>query len=246
MTSEITRKYLLLNRMPWPNFDGYGSRRTFLQMGLAAVLLAPGSSCPASSAETETSPKKIIAFGDSLTAGLGLPSDVAFPAVLEKALRTEGYNVTIVNAGVSGETASGGLARLDWTIGDGADGVILELGANDMLRGINPEVTEAALDAVLAKLKVRKIKVMIAGMKATPSLGPEYKSRFDAIYPALAQKYDAPLYPFLLDGVAGVPALKQNDGLHPNSVGVAHIVKGIMPTVRAFLDQLGTKAARQE
>ena len=246
MTSEITRKYLLLNRMPWPNFDGYGSRRTFLQMGLAAVLLAPGSSCPASSAETETSPKKIIAFGDSLTAGLGLPSDVAFPAVLEKALRTEGYNVTIVNAGVSGETASGGLARLDWTIGDSADGVILELGANDMLRGINPEVTEAALDAVLAKLKVRKIKVMIAGMKATPSLGPEYKARFDAIYPALAKKYDAPLYPFLLDGVAWVPALKQNDGLHPNSAGVAHIVKGIMPTVRAFLDQLGTKAARQE
>jgi acyl-CoA thioesterase-1 len=246
MTSKIIRKSLLLNRMPWPSFDGYGSRRTFLQTGFAALFLACGLSCKASSAEMELPALKIIAFGDSLTAGLGLPSGDALPAVLEKALRAEGYHVSIVNAGVSGETASGGLSRLNWAIADVADGVILELGANDMLRGINPEVTEAALDAILATLKARKIKVMIAGMKASPSLGPEYKARFDAIYPALAKKYETPLYPFLLDGVAGVPALKQNDGLHPNGAGVARIVQGMIPTVRAFLDELDTKAARQE
>jgi len=204
-------------------------------MAFAAVLFAPARSRPASSAELKPA-LKIIAFGDSIIAGRGLPSDDALPAVLEKALRREGYNVIVVNAGVSGETASGGLARLDWTIGDGADGVILELGANDMLRGINPEVTEAALDAILAALKARKIKVLIAGMKAAPSLGPEYKARFDAIYPALAKKYGVPLYPFLLDGVAGVPALNQSDGMHPNSAGVEIIAKGILPEVRVLLD----------
>ncbi len=187
---------------------------------------------------------RLVALGDSLTAGYGLPSDEAFPAVLEKVLRAEGANVTIVNAGVSGDTASGGLARLDWTIGDGADGVILELGANDMLRGINPGVTEAALDAILAGLKARKIKVLIVGMKATPNLGPEYKARFDAIYPALAKKYDAPLYPFLLEGVAGVQSLNQFDGMHPNSAGVEIIVKGILPKVQALLDQVAQRSCR--
>ncbi len=146
---------------------------------------------------------KIIAFGDSLTAGFGLAADAAFPAVLEKTLRAEGYAVSVVNAGVSGDTASGGQARLAWSLGDGADGVILELGANDMLRGVDPEVTKAALDAILGELKARNIKVLIAGMKAASSLGEDYKRRFDAIYPALAKKYGAPLYPFFLEGVAG-------------------------------------------
>jgi acyl-CoA thioesterase I len=235
MTAEIARKSRLLHRKPRPKPGGNGSRRIFLQMAFAAVLFAPGSSRPASSAELKPA-LKIVAFGDSIIAGRGLPNDDALPAVLERALRREGYNVIIVNAGVSGETASGGLARLDWTIGDGADGVILELGANDMLRGINPEVTEAALDAILAALKARKIKVLIAGMKAAPGLGPEYKARFDAIYPALAKKYGVPLYPFILDGVAGVPALNQSDGTHPNSAGVEIIAKGILPEVRALLD----------
>jgi acyl-CoA thioesterase-1 len=203
-------------------------------------------SCPARSAAKETAPLKIIAFGDSLVAGFGLAVDAAFPAVLEKTLRAEGYAVSVVNAGVSGDTASGGQARLDWALTDGADGVILELGANDMLRGVDPEVTKAALDAILGKLKARNIKVLIAGMKAAPNLGQDYKARFDAIYPALAKKYDAPLYPFFLEGVAGEPALKLGDGLHPNPAGVERIVKGILPAVRAFVHQFGAKAARSD
>ncbi|MCI0465576.1 MAG: arylesterase [Beijerinckiaceae bacterium] len=194
----------------------------------------------------ETAPIRIVALGDSLTAGHGLPEGDSFPAKLETVLRASGYNVTIVNAGVSGDTASGGLARLEWAIGDGADGVILELGANDMLRGIDPSVTKAALDSILAKLKARKIKFLIAGMKATPTLGPEYKTRFDAIYPALAKKYGALLYPFFLEGVTAEPSLNQGDGLHPNSAGVAHIVAAIFPTVRAFLAQYGASGAKQE
>ena len=223
---------------------GYGHRRAFLQ--LSAALLLAALSSPARSATKDTPPLKIIAFGDSLVAGYGLAADAAFPAVLEKTLRAEGYHVTVVNAGVSGDTASGGQARLDWALGDGADGVILELGANDMLRGVDPEVTKAALDAILGELKARNIKALIAGMKATPNLGRDYKTRFDAIYPALAKKYDAPLYPFFLEGVADEPALKLGDGVHPNPAGVERIVKGILPSARAFLDQFGAKAARSE
>jgi acyl-CoA thioesterase I len=124
--------------------------------------------------------------------------------------------------------------------------VILELGGNDMLRGVDPDVTKAALDAILAKLKARNIKVLIAGMKALPSLGQEFKTRFDAIYPGLAKKYEAPLYPHFLEGVIGEPALELGDGLHPNPAGVERIVKGILPAVRAFVAQFGAKAARRE
>lgn len=189
---------------------------------------------------------KIIAFGDSLTAGYGLAAGAAFPAVLEKALRAEGYLVTIVNAGVSGDTASGGQARLAWALTDGADGVILELGANDMLRGVDPDVTKAALDAILGELKARNIKVLIAGMKAPSNLGQDYKTRFDAIYPALAKKYDAPLYPFILEGVVGEPALKLGDGMHPNPAGVERMVKSILPYVRAFVDQFGANVSGRD
>lgn len=184
---------------------------------------------------------KLVAFGDSLTAGYQIPADAAFPVILEKALQTEGYRVRIINAGVSGDTASDGLARLNWTLGEGADGVILELGANDMLRGLDPDVTKAALDSILAELKSREIKVLIAGMKATPSLGKEYKARFDAIYPELATKYGALLYPFFLEGVAGEPGLRLNDGLHPSPKGVERIVTGFLPSAREFLAQLGAK-----
>jgi acyl-CoA thioesterase-1 len=224
---------------PW----GYGPRRAFLQLSAALPLLG-ALACAAASAATEA-PLKIVAFGDSLVAGYGLAADAAFPSVLQKKLRTEGYNVKLVNAGVSGDTTTGGLARLDWTLSDGADGVILELGANDMLRGVDPEVTKAALDTILARLKARNIKVLIAGMKATPSLGPEYKTRFDAIYPDLAKKYGTPLYPFFLDGVAGEPALELPDHLHPNPAGVERIVDGILPSMHGFLEQLGEKAARK-
>jgi acyl-CoA thioesterase-1 len=242
MPSDYARKTVPPNPMPRPG--KYGDRRVFLQTAAAAALLAGALARPACSTAKDEPQQKIIAFGDSLVAGLGLPAGTTFSAVLEKALRAEGYPVTIINAGVSGETASGGLARLDWTIGGGADGLILELGANDMMRGIDPGVTKAALDAILSKLKARNIRVLIAGMKASPSLGPEYKASFDAIYPALAKKYEAPLYPFFLDGVTGDPTLNQGDGLHPNSAGVAHIVKGILPSVRALLDQFGAKAAQ--
>ena len=185
---------------------------------------------------------KIIVFGDSLVAGPGLAAEATFPSLLEARLSQEGYHVTMVNAGVSGDTSSGGLARLDWALAGGADGLILELGANDMLRGVDPEVTKAALDGILPKLKARNIKVLIAGMKANPSLGEPYQTRFDAIYPDLAKKYDALLYPFFLDGVAGVPALQFPDHLHPNAAGVARMVEGILPLVRVFLDELGRKA----
>jgi acyl-CoA thioesterase-1 len=234
----------MLNPMPRPRPGGYGHRRALLQ--ISAALLLAALACPARPAAKETPPLKIIAFGDSLVAGFSLAADATFPAVLEKALRAEGCAVTVINAGVSGDTASGGEARLDWALGDGADGVILELGGNDMLRGVDPEVTKAALDAILSELKKRNIRVLIAGMKAVSSLGQDYRTRFDAIYPALARKYDAPLYPFFLEGVADEPALKLGDGLHPNAAGVERIVKGILPDVRAFVDQFGAKAARSE
>lgn len=230
------------NPLGQPALAEYGDRRAFLQSSAALLLAATVG--PATGFAAEVGPKiKLIAFGDSLSAGFQLPAEAAFPAVLETLLRKDGYDVAIVNAGVSGDTASGGLARLDWTLAEGADGLILELGANDMLRGIDPDVTKAALDGILAELKARDIKVLIAGMQATPSLGKEYKTRFDAIFPNLAAKHGAPLYPFFLDGVAGDPKLRLADGLHPNAAGVERIAQGILPTVRAFLAGFGDKAA---
>jgi acyl-CoA thioesterase-1 len=243
MPSETARETALPNPTQ-SSPGGYGHRRAFFQ--LPAALLLGALAWPTGSAATEPPPLRIIAFGDSLVAGFGLAADAAFPAVLEKTLRAEGYHVMVVNAGVSGDTASGGQARLAWALGYGADGVILELGANDMLRGVDPEVTKAALDGILGELKARNVKVLIAGMKAASSLGEGYKRRFDAIYPSLAKKYDAPLYPFFLEGVAGEPALKLGDGLHPNPAGVERIVKGILPLVHTFVDQLGAKAVRSE
>jgi acyl-CoA thioesterase I len=178
---------------------------------------------------------KLVAFGDSLTAGYLLPADAAFPVVLEKALRGAGYDVRISNAGVSGDTAEDGLARLDWALQDGADGVILELGANDMLRGIDPAHARATLDAILAKLAARHIKVLMAGMLASPSLGAEYGRAFDAIYPALAAKYKVPLYPFFLQGVRGDRSLELADGHHPNRDGVRKIVAQMLPLTENFL-----------
>ncbi len=180
----------------------------------------------------------LVALGDSLTAGYDLPQEAAFPMVLEQALRRDGYDVSVVNAGVSGNTAADGLARLDWSVNDGADGVILELGANDMLRGFDPGHTKGLLDQIVASLEARHIKVLIAGMLATPSLGAEYQKSFDNIYPELAAKYRAPLYPFFLKGVTGHTDLVLADGLHPNAAGVKTIVAGILPAVEAFLTTL--------
>lgn len=173
----------------------------------------------------------IVGFGDSLMAGFGLGPGDGFTDKLQAALRAKGHDVTVANAGVSGDTSSGGLARLDWSVPDGTRLVILELGANDMLRGVSPSITEKNLDDMLAKLKARKIAVLLAGMRAAPNLGADYQNAFDAIYPKLAAKYDVPLYPFFLDGVAGQSGLQLEDGLHPNPKGVAAMVERIMPAV---------------
>ncbi len=206
---------------------------------LLCFALATGFSARAQGAAMR--PLKLVALGDSLTAGYGLPGEAAFPAVLERALRAKGYAVSIANAGVSGDTTSGGLARLDWSVPDGTDGVILELGANDMLRGIDPNVARQALDQILARLRERGIPVLLTGMYASRNLGPDYVARFEAIFPDLAKKYGVPLYPFFLDGVAGVRELALPDGLHPTAKGVQVIVERIVPTVERFVAQLAAR-----
>jgi acyl-CoA thioesterase I len=185
----------------------------------------------------------IVALGDSLTAGYQLPPDAAFPVQLEKALRSRGADVKVINAGVSGDTAAEGLARLDWSLPDNADAVILELGANDALRGIPVGETTRVLDAILARLKGRKLSVLIAGMEAPRNWGPDYVTEFRAMYANLARKYDAPLYPFFLDGVALDPTLTLKDGLHPTQKGVARIVEGILPSVESLVASIVKKRA---
>ncbi|WP_394030935.1 arylesterase [Xanthobacter autotrophicus] len=184
---------------------------------------------------------RIVAFGDSLTAGYGLPASAAFPARLEAALKAKGLDVKVENAGVSGETASQGLARLDWSIGEGTDAVIVELGANDMLRGLNPATTRAALTEIVQRLRARGITVLLAGMKAAPNLGKPYQETFDAIFPELAAAEGVLLYPFFLDGVAGDRSLIQPDGLHPNAEGVRRIVSGILPKAEELVAQVQAK-----
>lgn len=183
-------------------------------------------------------PLRIIAFGDSLTAGYGLPASAAFPAQLQKALETTGRKIVIENAGVSGDTAQAGLDRLDWSIGDGVDGVIVELGANDALRGLDPAQTRSALDQIIVRLKARKIPVMLAGMRAPPNMGADFQQRFDSIFPDLAREHGLILYPFFLDGVAGRRELNQNDGIHPTADGIRLIVERILPSVERFIASL--------
>jgi acyl-CoA thioesterase I len=183
-------------------------------------------------------PVKIVALGDSLTAGLGLPEREGFVPRLQAALSAKGTAVEIANAGVSGDTASGGLARLDWSVPEGTDAVILELGANDMLRGIKPQVTREALDAILRRLTDRHIAVLLCGMRAAPNLGADYAQSFQSIYRELAAKYDAILYPFFLDGVAGNLDLEQHDGLHPAAAGVNVIVERMLPRVEELIGRV--------
>jgi acyl-CoA thioesterase-1 len=186
---------------------------------------------------------KIVALGDSLSAGYQLPASAAFPVQLEQALKAKGLAVEVANAGVSGDTATGGLARLDWSVPEGTDAVILELGANDMLRGIDPKVTRAALAEIVRRLKARHIEVLLCGMRAAPNLGPDYGRAFDAIYPDLARADDLVFYPFFLDGIVGIGKLNQSDGLHPTTEGVAKIVAGITPKVEAMLTRVRAKPA---
>ena len=174
-------------------------------------------------------PVRIVVLGDSLTAGLGLRADETFSVKLERALRAKGLAVEVANAGVSGDTASNGLARLDWSVPEGTDAVIVELGANDMLRGINPKVTRQALAEIVRRLAVRHMAVLLAGMRAAPNLGPDYGRTFEAIYSDLAARYDLLLYPFFLDGIAAAARFNQGDGLHPTAAGVDAIVARILP-----------------
>lgn len=183
-------------------------------------------------------PLPLVGFGDSLMAGYQLPAEEAFPVQLEKALKAKGYDVTIANAGVSGDTTSGGLARIDWSVPDGTKGVILELGANDALRGIPPEQTEKNLDAMIAKLKGRGIGVLLAGMMAPPNMGPDYAERFNGIYKRLAEKHGVPLYAFFLDGVVTQAGLQLEDGMHPNGKGIAVMVERILPAAEDFMKSL--------
>jgi acyl-CoA thioesterase I len=188
-------------------------------------------------AQTATPAKAIrmVVLGDSLSAGYGLPADAAFPVRLQKALEAKGIKVDMINAGVSGDTSSGGRDRLDWSVPDGTDAVILELGANDALRGTDPAVTRAALSDIITKLKARKIAVLLCGMLAPPNYGSDYAAKFNAIYPDLSKSFGVPLYPFFLDGVAADAKLNQADGMHPTAEGVDIVVKNILPTVEAFL-----------
>jgi acyl-CoA thioesterase-1 len=185
-------------------------------------------------------PVKIVVLGDSLSAGFGLPVNEAFPAKLAEALEAKGIGAAVVNAGVSGDTASGGLGRVDWSVPDGTDAVIVELGANDALRGLDPGVTKAALDKILRKLADRHIAVLLAGMRAPRNMGPDYTRDFDGIYPALASTHSVVFYPFFLEGVAADTKLNQADGLHPNAAGVDAIVARILPRVEELVARART------
>jgi acyl-CoA thioesterase I len=198
---------------------------------LAAIALVAFFCRTASAAE----PVKIVVLGDSLSAGLGLTAEAAFPTKLAAALKAKGIAVTIANAGVSGDTASGGLGRLDWSVPDATDAVILELGANDALRGLDPTLTKAALDTILTRLEQRHIAVLLAGMLAPRNMGEDYVRSFDAIFPALASTYPVVFYPFFLEGVAGDAKLNQADGLHPTAAGVDVIVARILPKVEELI-----------
>ncbi len=205
------------------------------------TLLATGTvqaQTPAAGAK----PLKVVVLGDSLSAGYGLPAAAAFPARLQTALRAKGIAVDIDNAGVSGDTSSGGLGRLDWSVPGGTDAVIVELGANDALRGVDPDLTRKALGEIIQRLQARHISVLLCGMLAPPNYGADYAARFNAIYPDLAKQFGVPLYPFFLDGVAADAALNQADGMHPTAAGVDRIVERILPAVEAFLGGIRTAA----
>ena len=210
--------------------------KSMLRVTLGPVL-AIMVTLAANVAPAAAEPYRIVGFGDSLMAGYELGAGEGFPARLEAALKARGHDVAVADAGVSGDTSSGGLSRLDWSVPDGTDLVILELGANDMLRGIAPEITARNLEDMIVRLKDRGIDTLLAGMRAAPNLGQTYAGAFDSIYPRLAEQYDLALYPFLLDGVAAQRDLLLEDGMHPNGAGIDRMVKGVLPLVERKLPQ---------
>ncbi|HET6224141.1 MAG TPA: arylesterase [Dongiaceae bacterium] len=205
---------------------------------MAVLALLLGMAGPARAA-----PLRILVLGDSLAAGYGLAEPDSFPAQLAAALAAQGVEAKVINGGVSGDTSAGGLARLDWVLADDPQLVILELGANDGLRGLDPKATGANLEAIVARLVAEKRAVLLAGMKAPPNLGADYGAAFDGLYPAIAARHGIALYPFFLDGVVTDPALNQDDGIHPNAAGVKVIVQGILPYVVKAIDALPHTAA---
>lgn len=222
--------------------NGYGvrqrpiNRRGMIAVALLATFFSGVFSPPASAADGPI--RTIMAFGDSLTSGYGLPPADAFPVKLEAALRARGHAVRVINAGVAGDTTAGGRARLAWMLADKPDAVILELGANDGLRGLDPAETLANLRAIMEQLKAADLPVLLAGMRAPPNLGRNFGAEFDTIFATVALEYDALFYPFFLEGVAARPTLNQNDGIHPNSAGVAIVVERIIPSVEALLSRV--------
>jgi acyl-CoA thioesterase-1 len=203
------------------------SLRILLMLGLFAWIGSAGSA--------EAAKVRLVVLGDSLSAGYGLGPGEGFTEQLQKALTAKGEDVEVVNAGVSGDTADSGLQRLDWSVDPSASAVIVELGANDMLRGFDPAATRTAIDAILTKLQARKLPVLVAGMRAAPNLGADYQTKFDGIFADLAKAHGAALYPFFLDGVAAQANLLQADGMHPNPTGVGIIVQRILPAVEALI-----------
>ena len=199
---------------------------------MALVPLAPAA------AQDAAKPVKLVVLGDSLSAGYGLPAPAAFPVRLQAALKEKGIATEMINAGVSGDTTSGGLGRLDWSVPDGTQGVILELGANDALRGTDPKVPREVLTEIIQRLQKRNIAVLLAGMIAPPNYGADYAEKFNSIYPDLAKQFGVPLYPFFLEGVAGNTKLALPDGMHPTAEGIDIMVKNILPSVEAFISSI--------
>ena len=224
------------------------ARRNWHRLAQVVVLLAAvnasvsAADAPMARAEP-AKPIRIVAFGDSLTAGYGLKPRHAFPAQLQEALKARGHDVVVVNAGVSGDTTAAGLERIAWAVPDGTDAVILEFGGNDALRGIDPKVTRANLDKIISSLEDRDIPILLAGIRAPANWGEDYSKAFDVIFPDLADEYGLVFYPFFLEGVVLNPKLNLNDGLHPNSKGITEIIKRIVPSVEELIDRTSTQRA---
>ncbi len=231
---RFDRNYMLQIVHFIPRLKNLGQLLVLLIWGIASSVSNGGA------AENSES-LQIVGFGDSLMAGYELPESDGFPAVLQAVLKAKGFNVTVANAGVSGDTTSGGLERLDWSVPDGTKLVILELGANDALRGISPKITRDNLDQMITRLKARNIAVVLAGMLAPPNMGTEYETAFNAIYPELAAKHAVPLIPFFLNGVAGNAALQLQDRLHPNRQGVDVMVENAMPIIASQIEMMAQK-----
>ncbi len=216
----------------------YGRWLRLVHSAVAALVLSVPLALPATAGDR---PIKIVALGDSLTAGFGLAAEDAFPAKLQDALKAKGFAVDVENAGVSGDTASGGLSRLDWSVPQGTDAVIVELGANDALRGIDPKVTHMALDELVRQLRGRGVEVLLCGMQAPRNMGADFAAAFDPIYQEIAEKHHTLLYPFFLDGVAVDPKFTLTDGMHPNAAGVEKIVESILPKTEELIAKVRAK-----